>query len=202
MNYSYPPQQQAFQYSPEQVEDCRRQRISAVRRRFNISLGIQIVFTAIFAALLGYYIHREREYSDSYPYRDGWFRWYIGLLIALLVLDVLSIAYTFWQRQQKLRWLKDPSTPHNLIMDGSVTKVIVVQQPAYGQQTYAPQPAYGQQYAQQPGAPAYPQNTAGAYPSAHYGQPRSATNAADNHPTSPGAQNPDKNNGYLERSIY
>ncbi|KAJ1845499.1 hypothetical protein LPJ57_009234, partial [Coemansia sp. RSA 486] len=81
-------------YSKEQVEEIRRQRISYVKRNAYISLGLQIAFTAVFAALLGYYINRQRNLSR---YDDSWFRWYIGLLIALLVIDLLCIAYTYWQ---------------------------------------------------------------------------------------------------------
>ncbi|KAJ2787540.1 hypothetical protein GGI15_000620 [Coemansia interrupta] len=138
MNYAYPPQAQPIQYTAEQVEEVRRQKIAYVKRNGYISLGIQVAFTAVFAGLLGYYIHREQ--NRSVVYDDKWFKWYIGLLIALLVIDILCIAYTFWQMRTNLRVLTDPRTPPEVIMAGSYTKVVIVQQPTpgYGQPAYAP----------------------------------------------------------------
>ncbi|KAJ2383372.1 hypothetical protein GGI05_005339 [Coemansia sp. RSA 2603] len=157
MNYAYPPPPQPIQYTVEQIEEVRRQKIKLVKRNGYISLGIQIAFTAIFTALLGYYIHREQNRSVRYD--DNWFRWYIGLLIALLVIDVLCIAYTYWQMRNNLRILTNPNTPPEVIMAGSYTKVVIVQQPdpSYGQ----PTPVYGQ--------PAYaPPYSGAANPGATY----------------------------------
>ncbi|KAI8326534.1 hypothetical protein GQ54DRAFT_1534 [Martensiomyces pterosporus] len=164
---SYPPQPPA--YSAAAVEQVRQQRIQGVKRRYNISLGFQIVFTAIFAALLGYYIYRDRNdsrelRSDGYYYHGNWFKWYIGLLIALLVIDLLSIVFTFRQRKKALDWLNDPNTPPHLIMMGfnpqsDYAEVVIVQQaPVYNQQGgyYQPPPpmyAPPQAGAPPPGAP-------------------------------------------------
>ncbi|KAJ2705676.1 hypothetical protein FB645_002271 [Coemansia sp. IMI 203386] len=124
---SYPPPpvpmqaQNPYQtYSKEQVEEIRRQRISYVKRNAYISLGLQIAFTAVFAALLGYYINRQRNLSR---YDDSWFRWYIGLLIALLVIDLLCIAYTYWQMVRKLRWLRE--APDQVIVSGDSVLVYI-----------------------------------------------------------------------------
>ncbi|KAJ2850994.1 hypothetical protein J3B02_003609 [Coemansia erecta] len=190
-------------YTDQQVEDIRRQRISYVKRNAYISLGLQIAFTAVFAALLGYYINRERNLSR---YDDSWFRWYIGLLIALLVIDLLCIAYTYWQMVRKLRWLRDPATPKQAIVSGGDTLVIFFSNPQnaqpnpnaaaaynYGQ----PQPGYPQPGYPQPGypQPGYPQpgytgaGNQGNYnppayppPSAQYGQAYSPDSKGPNDP--------------------
>ncbi|KAJ2374555.1 hypothetical protein IW150_003042 [Coemansia sp. RSA 2607] len=128
-------------------KDAHAQGPFLVKRNGYISLGIQIAFTAIFAALLGYYIHREQNRSVRYD--DNWFRWYIGLLIALLVIDILCIAYTYWQMRNNLRILTNPNTPPEVIMAGSYTKVVIVQQPTTGNGQYNPaydQSAYNPQY--------------------------------------------------------
>ncbi|KAI7835095.1 hypothetical protein BX661DRAFT_176070 [Kickxella alabastrina] len=150
MEYAYPPPQQPVQYTAEQVENVRRQRIRKVKQHFGMRLGLEVLFTAILAGLLGYYIHREQNNTRTY---SSWFSWYIGLLIGLLVLDVLSIAFTVWQMKQRLSWLKDPQTPPQLIMDGGYSKIVIFQQP---QEYPAPN------YASQQGAPAYYQQGYGA----------------------------------------
>ncbi|KAJ2251636.1 hypothetical protein GGI13_003731 [Coemansia sp. RSA 455] len=172
----YPPPPPT--YTQEAVEQVRQQRISGVKRRYNISLGLQIAFTVIFATLLGYYIYRNRDDNRStdsngnyvYYTNTKWFSWYIGLLIALLVIDLLSIAFTFRQRKRALAWLRDPNTPSHIIMMGlnpqSDYAEVVVMQPAqpgaYYQQPapmYAPQqpaPMYAPQpqgFSQQPPPP-------------------------------------------------
>ncbi|KAJ1965894.1 hypothetical protein GGI12_000466 [Dipsacomyces acuminosporus] len=181
---SYPPQQPA--YTAEAVEQVRQQRIQGVKRRYNISLGFQIVFTAIFAGLLGYYISRNQKYSNKtyYYYSSGsWFSWYIGLLIALLVVDLMCIAFTIRQKKKALDWLNDPSTPPHLIMMGfnpqsDYNEVVVVQhtapvytQPPPAQNYYQPPPPT---YAPPPANP--PQSPPGPYgappPQGQYGNDR------------------------------
>ncbi|KAJ1736164.1 hypothetical protein LPJ61_000123 [Coemansia biformis] len=148
----YPPQQPA--YPPELVEQVRQQRIRSVKRRGVIYGGLEVLFTVVFAALLVVYIKRANDDRNS-DYRENWFRWYIGLLIGLLVLNVLFAAYTIWQTLRTLSILRNPNTPPMVIMAGAVQdqnygpgRVVVIQQPP--QQGYAPQQGYGQPYYQQP----------------------------------------------------
>ncbi|KAJ2748773.1 hypothetical protein IWQ56_007375 [Coemansia nantahalensis] len=152
----YPPPQPT--YAPEMVEQVRQQRIRSVKRRGIIYGGLEVLFTVVFAALLVVYINRANDNQDT-RYNGGWFRWYIGLLIGLLVLNVLFAAYTIWQTLSALKWLKNPNTPAELIMAGfhpdqnyGVGNVFVVHQPP---QPYPPPPppqqqqGYGQPYYQQ-----------------------------------------------------
>ncbi|KAJ2750304.1 hypothetical protein GGI19_005186 [Coemansia pectinata] len=163
----YPPPPPT--YTQEAVEQVRQQRISGVKRRYNISLGLQIAFTVIFATLLGYYLYRNRDDNRSTDsngnyvyYTNKWFSWYIGLLIALLAIDLLSIAFTFRQRKRALAWLKDPNTPSHIIMMGlnpqSDYAEVVVMQPAQPGASYQ-QPA--PMYAPQQPAPMYAPQTQG-----------------------------------------
>ncbi|KAJ2785796.1 hypothetical protein H4R18_000342 [Coemansia javaensis] len=171
----YPPPQPS--YPPELVEQTRQASIRSVKRRGIFYGGLEVLFTAIFAALLVVYIRRAQDDNNSNidsRYNSGWFRWYIGLLIGLLVLNALFAAYTIWQTMRAIAWLKDPNTPPELIMAGRYPyssygfgRVIVVEQrPAYPpQQGYyqgqpppppppPPQQGYYQSHSQQ--HPAYP----------------------------------------------
>ncbi|KAJ2702440.1 hypothetical protein H4R19_005360 [Coemansia spiralis] len=147
---TYPPPQPS--YPPEMVEQVRQQRIRSVKRRGIIYGGLEVLFTVVFAALLVVYIRRANDDYDS-RYNGNWFRWYIGLLIGLLVLNALFAAYTIWQTMRALTWLKSPSTPPELIMAGfhpdqnygAGRIVIVQQQPPQGY----PPPPQQQQYPQQ-----------------------------------------------------
>ncbi|KAJ1934788.1 hypothetical protein FBU59_005586, partial [Linderina macrospora] len=140
-------------YDAATVENVRQERIRAIKRRYNISLGLQIAFTGVFAALLGYYIWRDRDNrrrttDDGFVYyNSNWFSWYIGLLIALLVIDLLSIFFTIRNRKRALAWLTNPNTPPHMIMSGmnpqsDYAEVVVIQQPAGYVQTGYAQPAY------------------------------------------------------------
>ncbi|KAJ1952245.1 hypothetical protein EC988_003655, partial [Linderina pennispora] len=142
----YPPQPP--NYDAATVEQVRQERIRAIKRRYNISLGLQIAFTGVFAALLGYYIWRDRDNrrrtdsSNLVYYNSNWFSWYIGLLIALLVIDLLCIFFTFRNRKRALAWLTNPNTPPHMIMAGmnpqsDYAEVVVIQQPVgYAQPVY------------------------------------------------------------------
>ncbi|KAJ1723098.1 hypothetical protein LPJ53_002538 [Coemansia erecta] len=201
MNYAYPPQPQPIQYTAEQVEEVRRQKIAYVKRNGYISLGIQVAFTAVFAGLLGYYIHREQTRSVAYD--DKWFKWYIGLLIALLVIDVLCIAYTFWQMRTNLRVLTDPRTPPEVIMAGSYTKVVIVQQPTPGYGQSAPgygQPAYAPPY---PGT-ANPGATYGDYGKggADYYQQGRDLNSGNTYPPPPSSPPPAQQQSNTHRNPF
>ncbi|KAJ2002297.1 hypothetical protein GGI04_001734 [Coemansia thaxteri] len=166
---AYPPPPPT--YSQDAVEQVRRQRIAGVKRRYNISLGLQIAFTLVFAALLVYYIIRNRDINRStdsngyYYYNTNWFSWYIGLLIALLVIDLLSIGFTIRQRKRALAWLMDPNTPPHVIMMGlnpqSDYSEVVVMQPVQPVAYYQPQPG-APMYAPQPPPPMYTQPSAAA----------------------------------------
>ncbi|KAJ2323288.1 hypothetical protein GGI00_005667 [Coemansia sp. RSA 2681] len=173
----YPPPPPA--YSQETVEQVRQQRISGVKRRYNISLGLQIAFTLIFTALLGYYIVRNRDNNRSTDsngndiyYNRNWFSWYIGLLIALLVIDLLSIAFTFRQRKRALAWLRDPSTPPHIIMMGlnpqsDYAEVVIMQPVQPGGYYQQPAPAYAPHQQPPPPPPMYGQAPA---PPAQFGR--------------------------------
>ncbi|KAJ1773725.1 hypothetical protein LPJ74_000268 [Coemansia sp. RSA 1843] len=136
----------ASRYPPGLVDQVRQQRIRAVRRTAFISIGFQVVFIAIFAALLGYYINRNNN-NSSYYYDDNWFKWYIGLLIALLAVDVLLLLYVVWRYMRAVAWLKSPHTTEEQIMLGYNIEngggVVVMQQmPTYNTQGYQPQQYY------------------------------------------------------------
>ncbi|KAJ1829480.1 hypothetical protein LPJ56_000340 [Coemansia sp. RSA 2599] len=188
MSYPPPPPQQPAQqsaypyvhnplppgYQQSDIERIRNQRIAYVKRNAYISMGIQLLFTAIIAALLGYYINRQRNYSR---YDDGWFRWYIGLLIALLVIDVLCVAYTYWQMVRKVRWLRDPRTLNYAIASGEESFLVLFtnrwntqQNPNVNGYNYGPaQPGYN-----------YGQNQGGNAPPAYPPMPPQAHQPSDN----------------------
>ncbi|PIA13420.1 hypothetical protein COEREDRAFT_94606 [Coemansia reversa NRRL 1564] len=156
----YPPPQPG--YPPEMVEQVRQQRIRSVKRRGILYGGLEVAFTAVFAALLAIYIRRDRDEFSSRN-DEHWFRWYIGLLIGLLVLNALFAAYTIWQTLRTLSWLRNPNTPPELIMAGyrpesefGGGRVVYVQQ-----QPTQPQ-GYGQYY--QPPPPMYQPGGGSQYP--------------------------------------
>ncbi|KAJ2550011.1 hypothetical protein EV175_004227 [Coemansia sp. RSA 1933] len=168
---AYPPQPMASRYQPGLVDQVRQQRISSLRRRWFISLGFQIVFIAIFAALLGYYINRNNNNNnnDIYYGDSHWFQWYIGLLIALLALDVLILVYSIWRYKRAVAWLKSPHTTDDQIMlgynvEGGGGVVIMQTMAEYNTQGYQPQQYY------QPPPNAYaapPPNNNSQYPPAY-----------------------------------
>ncbi|KAI9501908.1 hypothetical protein GGI25_000214 [Coemansia spiralis] len=189
MNTTYPPQPMPSRYPPGVVESVRQQRIATTRRRFFISIFFQIVFIAVFAALLGYYINRDHNRNNNnnndgfYYYDSNWFRWYLGLLIALLALDVLLLLYVIWRYRRAVAWLKSPRTTDEQIMLGYNIEGeggVVIMQPVgmYNQ---------GNQYYQQPPA-AYmaPQNPGGQYNQYNpppYGNPSGAHLYGANEPS-------------------
>ncbi|KAJ2359395.1 hypothetical protein IWW50_005243 [Coemansia erecta] len=143
----YPPPQHG--YSDDIVERARQMSIKTTKRQGIIYGGIEVAFTVLMAALLGVYIKRAQDNRDS---NGNWYTWYIWLLVALLVLNALCAAYTIWRTVSRLRWLKDPNTPRELIMagfnpDGAAYgyggATVIVQQPNQGYYqppppTYAP----------------------------------------------------------------
>ncbi|KAJ1896694.1 hypothetical protein LPJ81_004688 [Coemansia sp. IMI 209127] len=181
MSNAYPPQQATSRYPPGLVDQVRQQRIASVKRRAFISIGFQVVFIAIFAALLGYYINRNSKDSnnnnndDSIFYGDNWFQWYIGLLIALLAVDVLLLVYVVWRYMRAIAWLKSPHTTDEQIMlgyniEGGGGVVIMQPIPAYNnpqgfqQQYYQPPPnAYAAQPPNSQYPPAYSNQQQNAY---------------------------------------
>ncbi|KAJ2124041.1 hypothetical protein GGF48_003870 [Coemansia sp. RSA 921] len=140
----YPPPQQG--YPDHVVEEARQIRIKSVKRQGVIYGGIEVAFTVLMAALLGVYIKRAQDNSNSRS-GDSWYRWYIWLLVALLVLNALCAAYTIWRTITTLRWLRNPNTPRELIMAGfhpeggygyGGATIVVQHQPAQGY--YQPPP--------------------------------------------------------------
>ncbi|KAJ1680270.1 hypothetical protein EV182_000321 [Spiromyces aspiralis] len=195
-DYAIPGQQYLDQGEPTSTptrNHTAEEMIARLKRYRNFSIGFQTTVMFIFLALFIYFLVTIR---NNHGYEDvDWARkWYVFLMIALFVIDIICIAYTWHYYQSRIRFIRE--NPQSVLAAVSIVPGFVTfSQPAplanpppYQQQPYKPfAPEQQHQYPPPQYPPGYYHN--GQFPPPPPPPPPAATSTAEypNNPTTAGA---------------
>ncbi|KAJ1916428.1 hypothetical protein H4219_003793 [Mycoemilia scoparia] len=147
------------QNNTQMLDKAREDLINRYKRNRNISMGLQVAFIAIFLGLVIFFAIRirQRREQDNFVWASDW---YIFLMVALFVFDIIWLWFTWRYYQSKINFLKN--NPNALVASGLPYGAAGVVYTSYPGAPLPPQPppGYAHQYPPPPPSAAYPQNQA------------------------------------------